>query len=121
MPESVGQRCHRTRESLLEVSFNLAEEAIHLHVLLLVQLFPHPGQTGQNHVHKPVRPHLTTQEHWSVTLPHDNVSNGGGEETESIKDCVGPIWKFRFSVGYEQPEIVFFYGECGLSPTMAPV
>lgn len=46
---------------LLEVAFDLAEKSVHLDILLLVKLLPDPGQTGQNHIHKPVRPNLRMQ------------------------------------------------------------
>lgn len=45
----------------LEVAFHLAEQSVHLHILLLIELLSHPGQTRQHHVHEPVRPHLGTQ------------------------------------------------------------
>lgn len=50
-----------SKASLLEVAFDLAEKSVHLNILLLVKLLPDPGQTGQHHVYKPVRPNLRTQ------------------------------------------------------------
>ena len=45
----------------LEVAFDLAEQSVHLNVLLLIQLLTDPGQAGQDNIHEPVRSHLRTQ------------------------------------------------------------
>lgn len=49
-----------SQDILLEVSFDLAEESVHLNILFLIKLLTDPRQAGQHHVHKPVRPNLQT-------------------------------------------------------------
>lgn len=50
------------RKVLLEVAFDLTQEAVHLHVFLLVKLLADPRQAGQDDVHEPVRPDLEDPE-----------------------------------------------------------
>ena len=54
---------------LLEVAFYLAEESVHLNILLLIKFLTDPGQTGQNNVHKPVRTDLQVEIR-ALTTPH---------------------------------------------------
>lgn len=57
----------------LEVAFDLAEESVHLSVLLFVELLADPRQTGQHHVHEPVGPDLRRQKH-SRSQDHTRAS-----------------------------------------------
>lgn len=44
--------------ALLEITFNLTEESVHLYIFLFIKLFSNPGKTRKHHIHKPVRPNL---------------------------------------------------------------
>lgn len=48
----------RTVTSLLEITFNLTEKSVHLHIFLLIKLFSNPGKTRKHYIYKPVRPNL---------------------------------------------------------------
>lgn len=48
----------RTVTSLLEITFNLTEKSVHLHIFLLIKLFSNPGKTRKHYIYEPVRPNL---------------------------------------------------------------
>lgn len=68
----------------LEEAFDLAEESVHLNVLLLIKLLTDPGQAGQNHVHEPVRPNLTAHNGTSYSTRNTQPTL----KTSSIKNDV---------------------------------
>lgn len=54
----VNTKLRGGKKSILEVTVNLVKEPVHLHILLLIEFLPNPGETGEYSIDKPVRTHL---------------------------------------------------------------